>query len=61
MTAPIESPCIKLCRIDPATRLCVGCLRTLEEIGGWGRLSAEDRRQVMDGLPARSSLLTEAG
>ncbi|MBC01287.1 MAG: DUF1289 domain-containing protein [Rhodobacteraceae bacterium] len=61
MTAPIDSPCIKLCRIDTATRLCVGCLRTLEEIAGWGRLTPEERRQVMAALPARGSLLTEAG
>jgi predicted Fe-S protein YdhL (DUF1289 family) len=61
MTAPIDSPCIKLCRIDAATRLCVGCLRTLEEIAGWGRLSMDERRRVMDALPARGSLLTETG
>ncbi|MBL6430623.1 MAG: DUF1289 domain-containing protein [Alphaproteobacteria bacterium] len=61
MTAPIDSPFIKLCRIDTATRLCVGCLRTLEEIAGWGRLTPEERRRVMAALPARGSLLTEAG
>ncbi|SDU04634.1 DUF1289 domain-containing protein [Stappia sp. ES.058] len=61
MTDAIESPCIKLCRIDQATRLCAGCLRTLEEIAGWGRLSTDERREVMNVLPSRASLLTEAG
>lgn len=61
MTLPIESPCIKLCRIDTATRLCAGCLRSLEEIAGWGRMSPEERRAVMAVLPSRSTTLTEVG
>ncbi len=28
----MESPCVKICSIDPATKRCTGCLRTLEEI-----------------------------
>ncbi|AZY94992.1 DUF1289 domain-containing protein [Paracoccus sp. Arc7-R13] len=28
----IESPCIKLCRIDAVRKLCLGCHRTLAEI-----------------------------
>ncbi|TNB99694.1 DUF1289 domain-containing protein [Paracoccus marcusii] len=28
----IESPCIKLCRIDAVRNLCLGCHRTLAEI-----------------------------
>ncbi|HET8830586.1 MAG TPA: DUF1289 domain-containing protein, partial [Casimicrobiaceae bacterium] len=35
---PIASPCISVCRIDDATALCVGCLRTLDEIAAWGTL-----------------------
>ena len=51
----IESPCIKLCVIDPATRHCMGCHRTIDEIGAWSRLTPEDRRRVMDALPARAA------
>ncbi|WP_029056769.1 DUF1289 domain-containing protein [Stappia stellulata] len=61
MTPAIDTPCIKLCRIDPASRLCAGCLRTLDEIAGWGKLSSEERRQIMSALAGRKSLLTEAG
>ncbi|ANB34742.1 DUF1289 domain-containing protein [Rhodovulum sulfidophilum] len=52
-TAPIETPCIRTCRVDPASRLCVGCLRSMEEIGHWGGMSPAERRRIMAELPAR--------
>lgn len=53
----IESPCIKVCVIHPQERLCTGCLRSIEEIGAWSRLSPEERRTIMQALPARASRL----
>ncbi len=47
------SPCIKLCAIDPDTRLCAGCGRTLTEIGRWASYSDEERRRIMHTLPER--------
>ncbi|WP_371125959.1 DUF1289 domain-containing protein [Bosea sp. (in: a-proteobacteria)] len=52
MTA-ISSPCVKLCQLDPATRLCLGCGRSLHEIGRWSNLSEAERRAIMTELPAR--------
>lgn len=49
----MDSPCIKVCNIDPVTRLCTGCARTLDEIALWSRLSDDQRRHVMSLLPAR--------
>jgi predicted Fe-S protein YdhL (DUF1289 family) len=49
----IETPCTKVCIIDPATRLCAGCGRSLEEIGRWSAMSAAERRRIMDELPRR--------
>ena len=49
----IESPCIKVCAVDGATGLCLGCGRTLKEIGGWMQLGDVGRRAVMDDLPRR--------
>jgi hypothetical protein len=49
----MESPCIKICAIDPATRLCAGCVRTLDEIALWSRLTESQRRHIMAQLPAR--------
>lgn len=53
----IESPCIKVCVIDPESRLCTGCLRTIDEISQWSRMSAEARRVIMAALPSRAPLI----
>ncbi len=53
----IESPCNKVCVIDAACGLCIGCGRTLAEIGGWISMTADERRRVMDELPARRAAL----
>lgn len=50
---PIESPCVNICQIDPTTRLCVGCARSLHEIGGWASGTPEWRASVMAALPGR--------
>jgi predicted Fe-S protein YdhL (DUF1289 family) len=49
----IETPCIKVCEIDPASGLCTGCARTLDEIARWGVMGDAERRRVMRELPAR--------
>lgn len=50
----IDSPCIKLCSIHPSERICVGCYRSMEEIGAWSSLSPEVRLDIMNELPSRS-------
>ena len=57
--AAIETPCTKVCTVDPASGLCIGCGRTLAEIGGWTLLTAQERRDIMATLPARLALLRE--
>ncbi len=49
----MESPCVKVCVIDPRTRRCEGCARTIEEITSWSSLSPAERRRIMADLPAR--------
>jgi predicted Fe-S protein YdhL (DUF1289 family) len=51
----IETPCIRICTVDPDSRLCMGCRRSLHEIASWSRLSAAERRAIMDELPARAA------
>jgi uncharacterized protein len=49
----IESPCSKICTLDPRSGLCLGCGRTLQEIERWGNLTASERARVIGELPAR--------
>lgn len=55
----IESPCVNVCVMDPESRLCVGCLRTIDEIVAWGGLAPEARRDLMRSLPERKARLGE--
>ena len=57
----IETPCNKVCVIDAACGLCIGCGRTLAEIGSWISMTADERRRVMDELPARRAALPRTG
>jgi predicted Fe-S protein YdhL (DUF1289 family) len=50
----LESPCIHVCRMDPARNLCAGCGRTLDEIARWGTMTNAERAHVMNALPERS-------
>jgi predicted Fe-S protein YdhL (DUF1289 family) len=56
----IETPCIKVCVIDPASRLCGGCGRTIDEIAAWSTYTREDRRRIMAALPGRLNGSTKA-
>lgn len=53
----IESPCVKICVIHPETRVCTGCLRTIDEIGAWSRMTPDERRAVMADLKDRDAPL----
>ena len=54
--APVPSPCISVCRMDPASGLCAGCLRTLDEIAAWGSLGDDARRAIWSAIDRRRAL-----
>ncbi len=54
----IESPCIRICVVHPEARLCTGCLRSIDEITQWSRLSVEARRTIIAELPGRAGQIT---
>jgi uncharacterized protein len=56
----MESPCIKVCVIDPGTGFCQGCARTLKEIAQWGSYPPQRRREIMNDLERRKAS-AEAG
>lgn len=49
----IPSPCVGVCAINPATNQCLGCLRSIEEIGAWPRASNEERLAILEKLKDR--------
>lgn len=54
----VLSPCIGVCSLGP-DGLCEGCLRTVDEIAAWSRMSDDERLRVMDTLLPRRE--AEAG
>lgn len=53
-----DTPCVAVCLIDPKTKLCFGCGRTLPEIARWHDMERAERLALMALLPSR---LAEAG
>ncbi len=51
--ATIMSPCRSVCKMSTTTGLCIGCLRTLDEIAAWGQMSAAERAAVMREIALR--------
>lgn len=49
---PVASPCIRNCTLDDRD-ICLGCGRTLAEIGAWGRASDPRRRTILRDAQAR--------
>ncbi len=59
--SPVASPCTRICTIEPDSGLCAGCGRTLAEIAGWMRLTANERRAIMAALPRRLAARAAVG
>lgn len=47
------SPCLGICLMDPRTRMCRGCLRTIEEIAGWYAASPAEKHAILERLAVR--------
>ena len=52
---PVPSPCISVCRMDAATALCQGCLRTLDEIAAWSKMDDALRREIWGRIQHRAT------
>lgn len=55
----VESPCINICVVHPAARICTGCLRSIDEISRWSMMPADERRRIMAELPDRKPLIAQ--
>jgi len=49
----IISPCIGVCKLDIDSNICLGCLRTAEEIANWPQLDNEKAMQIMEQIKDR--------
>jgi predicted Fe-S protein YdhL (DUF1289 family) len=49
----IESPCNRACTLDPASGLCLGCGRSLDEIMRWTQMTYAERARVIAELTRR--------
>jgi hypothetical protein len=53
------SPCNNNCYMDSATRLCMGCLRTINEIIRWQLLSSEEKKEILKLIEVRRVIAYE--
>ncbi len=53
MTTPVPSPCTSVCKMDPSTGWCEGCLRTIDEITAWAGLPDAEKLLIWDQLGER--------
>jgi len=57
LATPVPSPCISLCKMNAATGLCEGCLRTIDEIIAWSRADDDFKRGVWAEIRRREAAL----
>lgn len=53
MTDHPASPCTGTCTLDPLTRLCKGCARTMDEIMAWPSASAAQKHAILAAIRQR--------
>lgn len=50
----VESPCVRNCCLD-ADDICMGCLRTLDEIKDWSTLTEDQKSAVLSRCQKRKT------
>jgi len=51
----VASPCVSVCEMDEQSGYCSGCYRTLAEIATWGRMTNQQRWDIVLSLRERRS------
>ncbi len=52
----VPSPCISVCRMNPQSGLCEGCLRSIEEIAQWSHAGDELKRAILNRIQQRREM-----
>jgi predicted Fe-S protein YdhL (DUF1289 family) len=51
-TETVLSPCVGICCPDE-NDVCMGCLRTMQEVTQWWEMSNDEKRALLNMLPTR--------
>jgi predicted Fe-S protein YdhL (DUF1289 family) len=57
----VASPCVGVCTVDRTRNLCIGCLRTLQEIGAWRTMTLDQKRATVAACEERAKSLARLG
>ena len=49
-----KSPCKGVCEIDIITNLCIGCLRSIDEIAMWSQIDDKRALEIIEEIKGRS-------
>jgi predicted Fe-S protein YdhL (DUF1289 family) len=52
MEKSVKSPCVRNCCLD-GKDICMGCFRHLDEITGWGAMTDNEKKTVLELAHAR--------
>lgn len=56
----VDSPCVGVCQLDRVSKLCLGCLRTADEIAMWRDAGGEVRRSILERVRKRRESATSS-
>ncbi len=56
---PDLSPCVGVCLIEPKSRFCYGCTRTLPEIGQWHKKTDAEKYAMLRDRKRRRVIVEE--
>lgn len=57
----VASPCVSVCTMDRASGLCIGCLRTIKEIGAWRTMTMAEKRATVAACAERAKSIAARG
>lgn len=57
----VTSPCISVCAVDKTLGLCIGCLRTLKEIGLWRTMTPAEKKATVAACAERAKTVRPRG
>ncbi len=52
----ISTPCVRICTLN-ADDICLGCLRSIDEICAWPDADRDQRLRILDAMAERSKTI----